>query len=542
MSAFNAGVDEAGVLLPDVGGLIGGIAAAMLGLSRGATIATFGVRVLTAAIKSLLLPLGLVALVTAPFMAFSNAAESLDAASKSASRLGMSVSTFQTLSQVADEAGVSVEQMTGMMTRLGIRVTEASRGNKAAQDSLSRLGLTFAQLQGQSPQRQFEMISQRIMALPTAAERSAAAVAVFGKSGAQAMGLIAAASTGAISQVEKLRNSLGVNMTDQQTAGIEIMNDALSRLSLPLQGFINQFVAELAPAITTVSRLFVQFFAENTSGFSMASALAAGLTQTLRIVVGAVTLLTGLVQVLSAGFGLMVSGAMGGFGLLLTGLAAVQEGIAVLLDAFGTVAKAIIDTLMVPITALMDTIASAADAVGFTSIADDLREAADVAEGMTSGLENLGDTVRGDFLSSAADSVFAEADIWGQAAASQFAQGVENMANPFAAFDAEFANAQREASEAAAKNIAQTGPTAAKAVSDAVKVSMQELKALVAGTSGGESFRNSILRGSDPRLSGDAPAKETADNTERTADGVEDLPDALAASLGQQFGLASLMA
>jgi hypothetical protein len=116
------------------------------------------------------------------------------------------------------------------------------------------------------------------------------------------------------------------------------------------------------------------------------------------------------------------------------------------------------------------------------------------------------------------------------------------MGNPFGAFDSEFANAQREAAATVAKDIAQTGPTAAKAVSDAVKVSMQELKALVAGTSGGESFRNSILRGSDPRLSGDAPAKETADNTERTADGVEDLPDALAASLGQQFGLASLMA
>jgi hypothetical protein len=494
MSAFNAGVDKAGVLLPDVGGLIGGIAAAMLGLSRGASIATFGVRVLTAAIKSLLLPLGLVALVTAPFMAFSNAAESLDAASKSASRLGISVSTFQTLSQVADEAGVSVEQMTGMMTRLGIRVTEASRGNKAAQDSLSRLGLTFAQLQAQSPQRQFEMIAQRIMALPTAAQRSAAAVAIFGKSGAQAMGLIAAASTGAISEVEKLRDRLGANMTDQQTAGIEIMNDALSRLSLPLEGFINQFVAGLAPAITTVSRLFVQFLAENTSGFNVAKAMADGLVFSLRMVVGAATLLTGVFQVfmaLGSRIGQIFNEA---FAIILRGVARVMKSMATL-----------------------------AEAAGFEGLAASLAEGSQGARELAAGAANMG-------------------RMYGEQAGQTFAQAAENMGNPFGAFDSEFANAQREAAATVAKDIAQTGPTAAKAVSDAVKVSMQELKALVAGTSGGESFRNSILRGSDPRLSDDAPAKKTADNTERTADGVEDLPDALAASLGQQFGLASLMA
>lgn len=493
LASFNAAADESGIFFSDVSGLFGSFAAALLGVSRSASFAAIGVRVLTLAIKSLLIPLGIVAAVTAPFRAFASAASELDEASKASSRLGMSMTTFQNLSQVADEAGVSVQQMSALFTRLGIQTTALGRGSKSAVDAFGRLGLTFAQLQGLSPQRQFELISQRIMALPTAAERTAAAVAIFGKSGATAMGLIGAASKGAFSEVETLRNALGVNLTDQQAAGIEIMNDSISRMSLVFGGFINQFVAELAPAITTVSRLFVQFFAESTSGFNIAQMLAAGLVQSLRMVVGAVTLLTGifqLFQALGSQIGQMFSNV---FSIILSGVMRVMRSMAQL-----------------------------AEAAGFTDLAASLSEGSRGAAELAQGAAQMG-------------------EMYGEAAASTFDQAVQNMANPFAAFDREFANAQTEAAAAAAEKSATTAAaTAGKTISNAIAVSMQELKALVVGTSGGESFRNSILRGSDPRLTGADAAKETADNTERTAEAVEELPDALASAMGGGLGLASI--
>ena len=130
-----------------------------------------------------------------------------------------------------------------------------------------------------------------------------------------------------------------------------------------------------------------------------------------------------------------------------------------------------------------------------------------------------------------------EAAIWGNAAAENFANGVRNMSDPFAAFDAEFANvtAQMQQAGAAAGNA--MGETAGDGLSKAVKASTQALQAIVVGTGGGEAFRNSILRGADPRLEGDA-AKQTADNTERTADAVEDLAGELAGVGG--LGLATI--
>lgn len=475
-----------------MGGRLTAMAASFVGMGRGATMAAVGVKVLGMAISSLLAPLLIVTSLVSIFAAIGKSSRSLDEAGKTARRLGMSMTSFQNLGQVAEEAGVSVEQMGTLLTIMSRNLGNLANGSSAAQKAFGRLGLSLSDLQGLSPERQFELISQRIMTLPTAAERTAAAMAIFGRQGASAMGLISDASTGAVSEVSRLREQLGMNLTDAQVKGIEMMNDALGRLSMPLQGFINQFLAELAPAITTVSRLIVDFFASNQTGWSLAKTLAQGFTQALRLVVGAVTLVYGVFQVLSAG-----------------------------IAEIGKIFMNVVGTIVGGLATLTERLASAAEALGFDDLADSLRGA-------------------GGGLRAFSNASFDEAAVWGNAAADNFAQGVENITNPFGSFDSTFANAQREAAATTSQTAAAVASDTAAKVSNAIAVSMQELKALVVGTSGGESFRNSILRGSDPRLTGADAAKETADNTERTADAVEELPDALASAMGGGLGLASI--
>ena len=474
-----------------IGGRLTTLAAGFVGAGRGATVAAVGVKALGLAIKTLLGPLLVVTSLVSIFSAFGRSARELDEAGKTARRLGMSMTSFQNLGQVAEEAGVSMGQMGTLLTFMSRNLGNLANGSTSAQKAFGRLGLSMTDLAGLSPERQFELISQRIMALPTAAERTAAAMAIFGRQGAMAMGLIADASSGAISEVAKLREQLGLNLTDTQVKGIEMMNDAIGRMSLVFQGFINQFLAQLAPAITTVANLFVKFFAQNTSGWTIAQSLAEGFALRLRLVVGAVTAIYGAFQILSSFVGVFIQGAI---------------------KAFEGVTWAIQNVI--------GTMAAAAEALpGF-----------DV--GLASSLRAAEQTMAG--LSNAAGQ---EAAIWGNAAAENFANGVRNMSDPFAAFDAEFANvtAQMQQAGAAAGNA--MGETAGDGLSKAVKASTQALQAIVVGTGGGEAFRNSILRGADPRLEGDA-AKQTADNTERTADAVEDLAGELAGVGG--LGLATI--
>lgn len=470
-------------------GTLSNAAAGFVGLGRGASMAAVGMRALGMAVKTVLAPLLLITGVVSLFSKFGQTAQDLDAASKAASRLGMSMTTFQNLSQVADEAGVGVGQLTTLLTVMNRNLGNLSNGSKSAEKAFAQIGLTFANLQGLAPEQQFELISQRIMALPTAAERTSAAMAVFGRQGAAAMGLISDASRGAVTEVARLREQLGVNLTGEQAKGIEMMNDSLSRVSLVLQGFITQMLAELAPAVATVANLFVQFFAENTAGWSIGKSLGYAFGQMLRALVGYWTALYGIGQIVFSVYAKMI---------------------ALLLPTIGTISGALGN--------MTTMLADAAAALGFDDLEQRLRKAG-------SGFGKFAKTSEKAAGIAAAD------------AAAAWENGWNNISNPFAAFDEEFAKVTAQMNEASAQAGQKLGDNAGASLAAAVGASTEALKAIVVGSSEGEAFRNSIMRGADPRNEVGRDGARTADATERTADATEDLTEMLG---GGGLGLASI--
>jgi hypothetical protein len=452
------------------------IAASTGGLTRGLSSAqrqlgSFASKV-GGVLRSLAGPLLVLGSVTTAVAAFGRTASEIDEASKAARRLGMETSTFQTLGAVAGEAGVSISQMSTMMTFMSRNIGNLSNGVSSAQKYFGNLGITLAQLQGLRPEDQFALIAQRIAALPTAAQRTAAAMEIFGRSGAIALGMIEDAAGGAIAEMAALREAAGVNVTDEQAKGVEMMNDAWGRTSIVVQGFITQLVAGVAPAITTMSNLWTEFSTQSASGWSLAGMAASTFSATLRGIVALATILYGTFQIANSAilklgqWGLQVFGAM-------------NESIAVVIGS---------------IASLVESLPGADLGVAAT-----LRAAEDA-------VRNSG--------GAASD----EASVWGQAAADSFAAGVQNIQNPLAAWDAEYAKVT-ETMAAAGK---QAGQAQAMEVVAAVKASSESLKAMVLGTSDAESYRNRIAMGFDPRDAKD-DTKRTADGVERVAEGVDEL-------------------
>ncbi len=471
MSALNAAAGESAGMFSDIPGLFGSFAASLLGVSRGASTAAIGIRLLSVAVKTLLVPLGVVAAVTAPFRWMADAARAAEELHNLSQETGIAVADLQTMTQVANELGVSQQQMTGALRRTGRMVGELAQGTPSAVKAFASLGLTMNDLAGLSTAEQFALISEKIASLPPAMQ-AAAAVDIFGKSGQSMLNFIRGAGE-ATAEMKRLQQQLGVTLTDEQTAAIEAMGDALGRLSMPLQGFINQFMAELAPAITAVSTLIVDFFAKNTAGWSIAKTLADGLVQSIRFVVAAMTLLTGIFQVFQA-----------------------------LGSQIGQMFSEVFSLILSGVTNVMESMASLAEAAGFTGLADSLAQGGAGAAQMQQGAAEMG-------------------EMYGQAAADTFASAVENIGNPFGAFDAAFAQAQADAQEAGARRSA---AAAGETIAASISASTKELNAVVVGSSEGEALRNSIMRGADPRLEDSKKdAKRTADATERAADGIEDL-------------------
>ena len=438
------------------------------------------------AMMPMLLPVvGGFATLAGAIAALTSATRAAEALHNLSQELGVAVGDLQVLQQVAAETGVSQEALTTGLRRTARMVGELGQGSKPAQKAFAQLGLTMQDLAGLSTAQQFSLISQRIAALPPQMQ-AAAAIDIFGRSGQGLLNFIRTGSQ-SIGEMDTLLTALGVKMSGPQVAAIEAMGDAIGRLTLPLQGFVNQFLSNLAPAITTVSNLIVEFFAKNTAGWTIAKSLADGLVFSIRMVVGAVTLLTGIFQVfmaLGSKIGQMFSEV---FSIILTGVARVMKSMAAL-----------------------------AEAAGFEGLADSLAEGSRGAREMARGASEMG-------------------QMYGEEAANSFAAGVQNISNPFAAFDAGFAEAQADAQAAGAAN---AGSAAGESIGSAIKAASSELRALVVGSSEGESFRNSLARGGDARLSGGDAAKATADNTERTADGIEDVAAAVREIPG--FGQAQL--
>jgi hypothetical protein len=537
-SALNQVADDSGVIFTDVSGLFGTFASALIGMSKSAGIAALGVRVLTTAIRALLLPLGVIAAVVAPFRAIADAAGRLDDAGKSAERLGLSVGTFQTLSAVAEEVGVSVSSMSAMLTKMQLTMVAAANGTKSAVAAFSSLGLNLEELQGMSSAEQFNAISAAIMAIDNPAQRAAAAVAIFGRNAAAGMGFIKAGANGAIAEMTRLQQVFGVDITEVQRQGINGMNDALSRLSIPLEGFFNQLTAGIAPAITTMATLMLNFLEKNAEGWNIADGLAQAFTATMRYLSAAVTVIYGEFQLV--------------WGLLATGQALLQQylvapmfrfladwsgALGAFVSSLETGFRTVIQVLTIPIQELLGLLASALDKIGRSGLAEQLRGTARSMATLSERSSGAGDAIAGsgDWARGMADAAEQSAATLAAQAAKALDDGMENITNPFKAWDDTMTRVVEDAKKAA-EEVEKGLKKGGEGIQQAVAASSKELQAIVVGTSEGESFRNMLARGGDARLSGD-PAKDTAENTERAADGIDDLV-ALAEQNG--FGLAAI--
>jgi hypothetical protein len=400
--------------------------------------------------------------------ALTSATQAAEALHNLSQELGVTTGELQVMQQVAAETGVSQEAMTMGLRRTARMVGELAQGTPSAVKAFAQLGLTMQDMAGLTTAQQFQLISERIAALPPQMQ-AAAAIDIFGRSGQGLLNFIRQGSS-SISEVDALLTQLGVKMSGEQVAAIEAMGDAIGRLVLPMQGFINQFLAELSPAITATAQILMDFFTNTNDGFSYAKLAADVFTGVLKglVVVGSV--LVGSFQIFR---GVLLG--IGSAGVIAFGM--LTEAVGILLEALGQI---------IP------------------------------------GLADVGKGVR---AFGADTQRFGEA--LAQEAEDSVMQGVRNFENPLQNFDARMAEAQQQAAAAAVPPVQAAAQVAGESIAKAISASSKDLKAIVVGTSEGEAFRNSLARGADPRLDVKEESRRTADATERTADTLDDIASSL---------------
>jgi hypothetical protein len=178
-----------------------------------------------------------------------------------ADQLGVSFEFIQVLEESANRSGVSIETLASSMTRLQKTLAGADEESKSAQKALDRLGVSVDELNGLSQQDQIRLIGDRLQAIEDPAQRTAAAVALFGKSGAALLpffkNLGPAASD--LERFGKVLNDIDRGRIDDFGAGVDALGVAARGLStdllLPFTGLgegISQGSAEFLGGINAI--------------------------------------------------------------------------------------------------------------------------------------------------------------------------------------------------------------------------------------------------------------------------------------------------
>jgi hypothetical protein len=211
-------------------------------------------------------------------------AEVIDQQSKLAARVGMTYGEFSGLALAGDLAGVGMDTIAKAATKADIAFVKAQQGSKTAQAAFATLGLSMDELAGMSAADRFKAISAAIAALPTEAQRAAAATALFGKAGAELLPLFAGGAEG-IAEAAAQAERLGLALTTAQGQDVEAMNDAFTLASKSIAGVVQQVVAYLAPAIKNVADTFTNLVG-SIGGANIGQAIGNGILQGARFLAG----------------------------------------------------------------------------------------------------------------------------------------------------------------------------------------------------------------------------------------------------------------
>jgi hypothetical protein len=178
-----------------------------------------------------------------------------------ADKLGVSFEFIQLLEEAGNRSGVSIESVSSAFGKLQKTLAGADEESRAATEALGRLGISFTDLENLSPEEQIRLVGEQLQGIEDPAKRTAAAMQIFGKSGADLLPFFAQLGPAA-DDIERLGGSLTAidrSRIDDFGAGIDALGVASSRLGelllLPFVGLgegIAQGSAEFLGGINAI--------------------------------------------------------------------------------------------------------------------------------------------------------------------------------------------------------------------------------------------------------------------------------------------------
>lgn len=170
-----------------------------------------------------------------------------------ADRTGISVEKLVVLTQAMKDNGIEAESLLSASRKINTTLVDAAKGSQTAAAAFTQVGLKVDDILAQEPGERFTKIGEAIGDIKDPAARSAAAVALLGKSGAQFLSLFADKDAMKIAAM-----SVGsqANIFGRNAAVFDRISDRIGRIQMKIRGLFAGLAEAIAPMVDKFSEMF----------------------------------------------------------------------------------------------------------------------------------------------------------------------------------------------------------------------------------------------------------------------------------------------
>ena len=161
-------------------------------------------------------------------------------------RTGIAVGDLMVLQQAFENVGMGADDVGPSMNRMQKALSGVNEQGEPTNKTFDQLGLSMAELQGMTPSQQFQKIGDAINGLSSPTERAAAAMAIFGRSGAGMLALFG--NSGAMSDAKDTIGGQAEIM--EKNAGVfDRVSTLINSSTKKLQGIFVGMAENIAPVL-----------------------------------------------------------------------------------------------------------------------------------------------------------------------------------------------------------------------------------------------------------------------------------------------------
>jgi hypothetical protein len=166
---------------------------------------------------------------------------------------GLSTNLIQGFGRAARETGVDQEVANNALAKFTVNVGKAGIGSKASATALSDLGISVRDFSKLKPDAQFQLVAERLAAIPDPARRARDEVALFSRAGVQLdQALVNVGKEGLEPFIQHMKD-LGVFLDTASIASIRGAAESFKNLGDTVKGLATEFLTGLVPGIAAAT-------------------------------------------------------------------------------------------------------------------------------------------------------------------------------------------------------------------------------------------------------------------------------------------------